>query len=166
MPNIIPVPVTISVGVPAGPDENGGTKNFGAFRLVPYASTRGGSLEIARWMLMNSTGDIEELDEVSLFSVLPRKLLYHICRYTFESEREHMPLVITIDDQTWSYPMCARELEYEEVHYMIEVHGEWMKISEVALNEILDEEHYMFCERDALPTIGFGDPEAVFNEMG
>jgi len=165
MPNIIPVPVTVSVGVPASVDEHGSTKNFGSFKLVPYATTRGGSLDISRWLLLTPEGDPEELEDVSIFTVMPRKLLWYVCQHTFETDREYVPLVITIDDEKWTFPMCARELEYEQVHYMIEVEGDWMKLTEIAISDIIGEEQFVFCEREVLPTIDFADPQAVFDEM-
>ena len=164
MPNIIPVPVMVSLGVSAANDRTN-VRNFGAFNLVPYASTRSGTLDIDRWLLMRS-GDISELDETPLFSVMPKKLLWHVCQQTFESEQESIPLVLTIDDERWTYPMCARELEYEQVHYMIEIEGEWLRITEVAISDLVSEEQFAFAAREVLPTIDFADPSAVFDEMG
>jgi hypothetical protein len=166
MPNIIPVPVTVSLGVTAASKEDrGNVRNFGAFSLVPYASTRSGSLDIDRWLLLKS-GEVSELDETGLFSVMPKKLLWHVCQQTFESEVDAIPMVITIDDEQWTFPMCARELEYEQVHYMIEIEGEWLRITEVALSDLISEEQFAFCAREVLPTIDFADPSAVFDEMG
>lgn len=165
MPNIIPVPVTVSLGVAAGDGDQGTVRNFGAFRLLPYATTRGGSLDIARWLLMSPSGEPEELEDVSLFSVFPRKLLWHVCQHTFEADRESIPVVFTIDDQRWTFQMCAKELEYEQVHYMIDIEGEWIKITEMSIAEIIGEEQFVFCEREVLPSIDFGDPQAIFDEM-
>lgn len=165
MPNIIPVPVTVSVGVSAKNGERGGVRNFGAFRLLPYASTRNGSLDIVRWLVMSPSGEPEELEDVTLFSVMPRKLLWHVCQHTFEADLESVVVVITIDDEQWTFPMCARELEYEQVHYMIEVEDEWMKITDMSVAELIGEEQFVFAEREVLPSIDFGDPQAVFDEM-
>lgn len=165
MPNIIPVPVVVSVGISATPQDQRTIRNFGSFKLLPYATTRGGSLDIARWLLMVPGGETRELDEAVLFGVLPRKLLWHVCQHTFESERESIPMVITIDDQSWVYPMCAKELEYEQVHYMVEIEGEWFKVTDVTVNDIVSEEQFAFCEREVLPSIDFGDPSAVYENM-
>lgn len=165
MPNIIPVPVTVSVGIAADAGNRGPVRNFGAFRLLPYATTRGGSLEISSWLLMSSSGEPEDLDDVPLFTVLPRKLLWHVCQNTFEAELESVSVVLTIDDERWTYQMCARELEYEQVHYMIEIEGEWIKITEMSLSELVGEEHFVFCEREVLPSIDFADPSAIFEDM-
>jgi hypothetical protein len=164
MPNIIPVPVVVSLGVAASKGDGGGVRNFGSFSLVPYASTRNGTLDIDRWFLLRS-GEAEDLDEAPLFSVMPRKLLWHVCQHTFESELESVSVVITIDDERWMFPMCARELEYEQVHYMIEIEGEWMRLTEVSIGDIISEEQFTFAAREVLPTIDFADPSSVFDEM-
>lgn len=164
MPNIIPVPVMVSLGVAATKDEEGSVRNFGAFNLVPYASTRSGSLDIERWFLLRG-GETEDLEEVPLFSVMPRKLLWHVCQHTFESELEYVSVVITIDDERWTFPMCAKELEYEQVHYMIEVEGEWMRLTEVSIGDVISEEQFTFAAREVMPTIDFADPSSVFDEM-
>lgn len=165
MPSIIPVPVTVSVGVSPANDVSGSVKNFGSFKLLPYATTRNGTLEVAQWLLMMANGEAEELEEVSMFEVIPRKLLWHVCQKTFEADIESIPLVFTIDDQQWKFPICARELEYEQVHYMIEVEGEWLKLTELPISEVIGEDQFIFCEREVLPTIDFGDIPSIIENM-
>ncbi len=164
MPNIIPVPVVVSVGVSA--ERGATTKNFGSFRIVPYVTTRHGAMEIASWLHMNKAGEAEELVDVALFTLLPKKLLWHICRYTFETDPpKALQIVFTIDDESWSYPIRAQELEYEEVHYMVDVEGEWMRIGEIGLSDILTDDQLIYADREVRGAIDFGDQAAVFDEM-
>ncbi len=164
MPNIIPVPVVVSFG--AGDQSGQSVRNFGSMNIVPYATTRNGGLEIVNWLIMDRDGETCDLNERMILEVLPQKLLMHICRYTFETDTEWLPLVVTIDDETWTFPMRARELEYEEVHYEIEVECEWTRISEVYVGDIVSEDQTVFAERCVLPSIDFGSQEAVYSEMG
>lgn len=164
MPNIIPVPVNIVIGViPVTGNENYERK-FGSFSILPYATNRNGGLDISRWVI-HSGGEFDELDEASLFSIMPKKLLHHICKYTFESEVDSIKIYFQIDDQKWYYPMSAQELEYDQVHYMVEIDGEWHKMTEVPVSEVISEEQLIFAEREVLPSIDFGDPQSVFDEM-
>lgn len=165
MPTIIPVPVRVSVGVTSPDDKKGIVRNFGSFKLFPYATTRNGALEVAKWLLMTSSGDVEELDDVALFDVIPKKLLWHVCQNTFESDVKSIPMVLTIDDQSWKFQMCAKELEYEQVHYMVEVEDEWMRTTEVSVADLIGEEQFVFCEREVLPTIDFCDISTVLDNM-
>lgn len=165
MASIIPVPVIVSVGIKTGMGADGVTRNFGAFRIVPYVSNRNGSLEIDSWYLVDPDGDTVDLNDRFVFNIMPRKMLDTICQLTFESDRPDVPMVITIDDQTWTYPMRAREIEYEQVHYEIEIEGDWMRLTEAYVGDLLDEEHFMFAERELLPTIDFGNVSAVMDEM-
>lgn len=165
MSSIIPVPVIISVGIKTGLGPEGETRNFGSFRIVPVVTTRSGSLEINSWLLLERDGDMVELNDRFVFGVMPRKMLDKICQLTFESDRPSVPMVLTIDDQKWQYPMRARELEYEQVHYEIEVQGEWMKLTEAYVGDILDEEQFMFAERELLPTIDFANYSSVMDQM-
>lgn len=164
MSRIIPVPVVVSVGL-TGDGGIGTVRNFGSFRIVPIATTRNGSLEIAGWHYLDLDGEAVDLNDRLLFNVMPRKLLCHICVNTFETEREHLPLVIGIDDQQWRFPMRARELIPNQVHYQVEVEGEWMTVTEAYIGDILGDEQLMFAEREILPTIDFSDPSQVYDEM-
>lgn len=165
MNNIIPVPVRISVGVPAGPDPRGEVRNLGSFRIVPYATTRGGTLDIDGWRLLEEDGETCALDDRMLFGVMPRKLLCIVCQQTFETDRPSMPVVLTIDDETWRYEMRARELEYEQVHYEIEIAGQWMRMIDTYVGDLLDDEHFAFAAREVTPNIDFGHAETVYNDM-
>lgn len=164
MPNIIPVPVAVSFGV--GDQSGQNVRNFGSMNIVPYATTRHGGLEIVKWLILDRDGETCDLNERMILEALPQKLLMHICRYTFETDIESLPLVVTIDDETWTFPMRARELEYEEVHYEIELEYEWTRISEIYVSDVVGEDQTVFAERSVLPSIDFGSAEAVYSEMG
>lgn len=164
MPKIIPVPVNVSVGV-TGDNGRGGVRNFGSFSLVPYATTRNGGLDIERWLYLDRNGDASDLNDRYLFNVMPKKLLCHVCIHTFEEEREHLPLVITIDDQQWTFPIRAVELEFQEVHYQIEIEGEWMTLTEAYIGDMVNEDMLIYAERELLPTIDFAHQDSVFDQM-
>lgn len=164
MPNIIPVPVVVSVGI-SGDNGVGTVRNFGSFSLVPYATTRNGGLDIDRWLYIDRHGDTAEMHDRFLFNIMPKKLLCHVCVHTFEAERDHLPLVVTIDDQQWTFPIRARELEFQEVHYQIEIEGEWMTLTEAYISDMVDEDMLIFAERELLPTIDFADHGTVFDQM-
>lgn len=164
MPNVIPVPVRVSVGV-IGDGGVGVVKNFGAFNIVPYATTRNGSLEIERWLYIDQHGDTADLNDRFLLNIMPKKLLCHICVHTFEAEIEQLPLVISIDDERWQFPMRAIELHEEQVHYQVEIEGEWMTLTEGYIGDLLSEDMLIYAAREVLPTIDFADHETVYDEM-
>lgn len=164
MPNIIPVPVLVSVGV-TGDNGKGSVRNFGSFSLVPYATTRNGGLDIDRWLYMDRHGETSDLNDRYLFNIMPKKLLCHVCIHTFEEERDHLPLVITIDDQQWRFNMRAIEMEEEEVHYQVEIEGEWMTLTEAYIGDMITDDMLIYAERELLPTIDFADHSSVFDQM-
>lgn len=167
MAKIIPVPVDVRLGVPGGlhGTDDKDPRFFGTFSIVPYATARNGSLEVERWMVLDRNGYSDELNDILLFSVMPKKLLDHVCVSTFETEKPWINLIVDIDDERWFFPIRARELEHEQVHYEVDVDGEWMLLPNMYVGDVLSEEQFLFAERAVLPSIDFGSQEAVLNEM-
>lgn len=158
MSYFVPVPAEIRVADASRP--------YGKFFIFPIVSERGGEVQIDRWQTRTAQGEDVGLYDVLLLRMLPRSLLCHICRETFE--KEECPFVTVnfhIDDQKWSYSMRAIEREYEQVHYEIEIDDEWMSLTDVFVGDIIGEEQFPFAEREVLPSISFADPEALYNEM-
>lgn len=157
MPKLIPVPVTVKVSL--------GEVTYGRFSILPYATPRNDTLEIDRWLVLDKDEEHHELYELLLFSVMPRKILCKVCVETFETGKEQLPVTFTIDDQSWIFPMRARELEYEQVHYEIEVSGEWFRLTDTYVGDIISDEQAMFAEREVLPNIDFGYSHEIRENM-
>ncbi len=151
-----PIPITVQVDVSCR------EQRYGHFDIVPYASERSGSLEVVFWRLYRN-GDMIEFNDVLIIEVIPQQLRSRILSETFESDRANddttIPIDIEIDGEEWTFHARARELEYEEVHYEIQIDGDWYRMSETYLRDLIEHEQLMIAEREVQPQVEWGSSE-------
>lgn len=157
----------ISVSVDVGISCKG--RDYGKFRMVPFTTSRGGPMTVDFWRILR-TGRTDDFNDVLIVEIIPKALLSRVCRETFEEDDEDgndatLPVKLTIDEETWTYRMRARELEPEEVHYEIEIEEEWYRLSETFVMDLITGEQMAIGERVVSQTIGFGFGEDVMEEM-
>jgi hypothetical protein len=152
-----PIPITVRVDVSCK------EQRYGHFDLIPYGSARGGSLEVVFWRVYRDR-DMIEFNDVLIIEVIPPALRSRILYETFESERAGenttLPIQIEIDGEEWTFHTRARELEYEEVHYEIQIDGDWYRMSETYIRDLIEHEQLMIAEREVQPQVewsGGGD---------
>ncbi|MFZ3481719.1 hypothetical protein [Sphingomonas sp. 3-13AW] len=152
-----PIPITVQVDVSCK------EQRYGHFEIIPYGSGRGGSFGIVFWRLYRDH-EMIEFNDVLIVEVIPPKLRSRILLETFEAaeadERTTLPVQIEIDGEEWTFQTRARELEFQEVHYEIQIGGEWYRMSETYLRDFIEHEQLIIAEREVQPQVewsGAGD---------
>ena len=152
----IPIPVRVEISCK--------DQNYGHFEIIPYGSGKGRRAEIVFWRFYRHK-EMIEFNEVLILEVIPVNLRSRILRETFESEYARpdsvLPIDIMIDGEEWTFPTRARELEYEEIHYEIQIDGEWYRMGETYVRDLIESEQLMIAEREVQPQVewGGGDEE-------
>jgi hypothetical protein len=145
-----PIPITVRVDVSCK------DQRYGHFDIVPYGSGRGGSFQVVFWRLYRNR-DLIEFNDVLIVEVIPQQLRSRILYETFESEnaRENstLPIQIEIDGEEWTFQTRARELEFEEVHYEIQIDGDWYRMGETYIRDLVEHEQLMIAEREVQPQV-------------
>lgn len=162
MAELIPIEVEITFSAE--------DKNWGGFDLTPFASTRSGELVITDW-LVSFRESYRPTENVPMASVIPQALLHRVCETTYdcsENGGEHdrlYPVIMHIDGEEWTFNMRAIEREFEEIHYEIEVDGQWYSTADTYVSEFLTAEQLAIADREVMPQIEFGASEEVFAAM-
>jgi hypothetical protein len=148
-----PIPITVQVDVSCK------EQRYGHFDIIPYGSGRGGSFEVVFWRLYRNR-EMIEFNDVLIVEIIPQQLRSRILFDTFESERAGedttLPIQIEIDGEEWTFQTRARELEWEEIHYEIQIDGDWYRMSETYLRDLIEHEQLMIAEREVQPQVEWG----------
>ena len=158
MAHHIPIPVEVKVALV--------DRHFGKFHIFPEAIYGQEGLEVVSWTVVDDEDNYRERYDLLLTSVISRKILHEVCRLTFENEIcPSVNLKVSIGEEKRSYPMRAVETDQEIVEYEISIEGEWMRLTNVFVGDVLDDDFLLFAELEVRPSIDFGHAESIYQEM-
>ena len=157
MAHHIPIPVEINVELV--------DRSYGKFHIFPEAIYEEQGLQVVNWTVVDDEENYRERFDLLLTSVISKKILHEVCRLTFESGIcPSVNLNISIGEEKRGFPMRAIETKDEMVEYELSIEGEWMRIINVFVGDILDDDFLIFAELEVKPKIDFGYEEDAYQE--